>query len=276
DGKVREVWLHSNLTPKFQAALNARRGQAISVLSSLFNLLTFPAIILVIIAYFVSLAQRRIDHRKTLVFLCCSFLLFFVSNMFGSIANDMRFSIRSPSGGFTYDGGGALFWPIMILLNLCLAALLYLFMAPGLALSGAGANRRTVDLELLLKGKLLKRPVTGSLVAGLLAGALLETIKHAVAVSGIFADASINASGVEDLFDASAPALDAITAGGQILIFISFAFLIPAAEAFLKRAALQMIVVFVIAFVTMVNLNPFYTSALAVIVASLLQAWLLI
>jgi serine phosphatase RsbU (regulator of sigma subunit) len=276
DGKAKEVWLKSNLTPKFQAALNARRGQAISVLSSLGNLLVFPAIILAIIIYFVRLAQRRIDHRKTLVFTACSFLLLFVSNMFGSIANDMRFSIRSPSGGYTYDGGGALFWPITILFNLCLAAVLYLFMAPGMTLSGAGANRRTVDLELLLKGKLLKRPVTGSLVAGLLTGALFETIKHAVAATGIFADASINASGIEDMFDASAPALDAITAGGQILIFISFAFLIPAAEAFLKRAMFQRIAVFVITFATMIDLDPFYTSAPALVMAALLQAWLLI
>ncbi|MBO0724729.1 MAG: SpoIIE family protein phosphatase, partial [Blastocatellia bacterium] len=276
DGKVRGVWLYSNLTPRFQATFNARRGQAISVLSSLFNLLFFPAIILVIIIYFISLAQRRIDHRKTLVFLGCSFILLFVSNMFGNLANDMRFSINSPSGGFIYDGGGALFWPIMILFNLCTAAFLYLFLAPGLALSGGLANRRTVDLELLLKGKLLRRPVTGSLVAGLLAGALLETIKHAIAATGIFADASTNAAGLGDLFGASAPALDAITAGGQILIFISFAFLIPAAEAFLKRALFQRIVVFVIAFVTMIDLDPFSTSAPAVVVACMLQAWLLV
>jgi serine phosphatase RsbU (regulator of sigma subunit)/uncharacterized membrane protein len=152
-------------------------------------------------------------------------------------------------------------------------------MAPGLALAssmGGLANRRTVDLELLLKGKLLRRPATGSIVAGLLAGGLLEAISHAAAATGVFAGASINAAGIEDLFDASAPALDALTDGGQILIFISFAFLIPVAEAFVKKPLFQRIVVFVIAFVTMAGLDTFYTSAPAIIVTSLLQAWLLV
>ncbi|HEX5083880.1 MAG TPA: SpoIIE family protein phosphatase [Blastocatellia bacterium] len=279
DGKVREVWLYSNLTPKLQAEYDARRGGAIIFVTSINNLLVFPGIILVIIAYFISLARRRIDHRKTLVFLACCFLLLFISNMFGSLANDLRFNVRSSSGGFTYDGGGALFWPTMIVANLCLAAFLYLFMASGLALAnsiGGGANRRTLDLELLLKGKLLRRPMAGSLVAGLLAGGLPWAITHVVAATGVFAGASINANGIEDLFGVSAPAMSALTDGSQILIFMSFAFLIPAAEAFVKKPLLQRIVVFVIAFVTMAGLDAFYTSATATIVASLLQAWLLV
>jgi sigma-B regulation protein RsbU (phosphoserine phosphatase) len=279
DGKVREVWLYSNLTPKLEAESDARRGEAIIFVTSINNLLIFPGIILVIIAYFISLARRRIDHRKTLVFLACCFLLLFISNMFGSLANDLRFNFRSPSGGFTYDGGGALFWPTMIVANLCLAAFLYLFMAPGLALAnaiGGVANRRTLDLELLLKGKLLRRTMTGSLVAGLLAGGLLAAITHVVAATGVFAGVSINANGIEDLFGVSAPAMSALTDGSQILIFMSFAFLIPAAEAIVKKPLLRKIVVFVIAFVTTAGLDAFHTSAPATIVASLLQAWLLV
>jgi serine phosphatase RsbU (regulator of sigma subunit) len=276
DGKVREVWLYSNLTTKLQGEFNARRGAAIYFVTSVITLLNLPGIILMIIVFFLSVARRRIDHRKTLVFLACCFLVLFVSNMFGSLADDLRLNFRSPSGGFTYDGGGALFWPTMIVANLCLAAYIYLFMASGLALSSGLANRRTVDLELLLKGKLLRHPVTGSLVAGLLTGGLLETIAHAVAATGVFAGASINAGGIEDLFSSSAPAMGSFTGSGQILIFISFAFLIPAAEAFVKRTLVQRILVFVITFVTMTGVDPFYTSAPAIIVAGLLQAWLLL
>ncbi len=75
DGKIREVWLQSNLTPKFQAESDGRRGWAIMALSGANFLLILPSIILVIILYFVSLARRRIDHRKSLVFLACCFLL---------------------------------------------------------------------------------------------------------------------------------------------------------------------------------------------------------
>jgi phosphoserine phosphatase RsbU/P len=275
-GKVREVWLQSNLSPKFQAESNARRGAAIAALSSADALLIFPAIILMIIFYFVSLAGRRINHRITIAFLACSFLLLFVSNLFGSLADGLLFDVRVNNNFLAYSAGAAVQWVFLIVANLCLAAFLYLFLAPGLALSAGVADRRTVDLELALKGKLLRRPVTGSLVAGLLAGGLPEMITHAVAASGVFPGASINAGDIEGVFSASAPAMDAFLDGDQFLIFISFAFLIPAAEAFVKRAWFRRILVFVIAFMTMTDLELFHTSAPALVAASLLQAWLLV
>jgi serine phosphatase RsbU (regulator of sigma subunit) len=133
-----------------------------------------------------------------------------------------------------------------------------------------------VDLELALKGKILRRPVTGSIVAGLLTGGLLEVIAHAVAATGVFPGASINAEGIENVFSASAPAMDEFLDGDQFLIFVSFAFLIPAAEVFVKRAWFRRILVSVIAFVTALGLELFRTSAPALVVASLLQAWLLV
>jgi serine phosphatase RsbU (regulator of sigma subunit) len=275
-GKVREVWLQSNLSPKFQAESNARRGAAIAALSSADALLVFPAIILMIIIYFVSLAGRRIDHRMTIVFLACSFLLLFVSNLFGSLTDGLLFDLRVNNSFLAFSPGAAVQWAFLIIANLCVAAILYLFLAPGLALSAGVAGRRTVDLELALKGKLLRRPVTGSLVAGLLAGGLLEMITHAVAATGVFPGASINAEDIEGVFSASAPAMDAFIDGDQFLIFISFAFLIPAADAFVKRALFRRILVYVIAFVTMTDLELFHTSAPALVVASLPQAWLLV
>ncbi len=276
EGKVIEVWLQSNLSPKFQAESNARRGEAVAALSSADVLLIFPGIILMIVFYFVSLAGRRIDHRKTLVFLVCSFLLLFVSNLFGSLADTLVYGFSFNNNPLAHSAGAAIRWAIIIVFNLCTAALLYLFLAPGLALSARAANRRTVDLELALKGKLLRRPVTGSLVAGLLIGGLLEMIPHAVAASGVFPGASINAEHIEGVFGASAPAIDAFLYGDQLMIFISFALLIPAAAAFVKRAWFQRILVFAIALVTMTGLKLFHTSAPALVVTSLLQAWLLV
>jgi len=276
EGKVIEVWLQSNLSPKFQAESNARLGGAIAALSSVDVLLIFPAIILMFVFYFVSLAGQRIDHRKTLVFLVCSFLLLFVSNLFGSLAGGLLHDFRMDNNLLAHDAGAGVRLAILIFINLCIAAVLYLFLAPGLALSAGVANRRTVDLELALKGKLLRRPVTGSLVAGLLAGGLLDMIAHAVAAAGVFPGASINAKNIPGVFSASAPAMDAFLDGDQFLIFISFAFLIPAAEAFVKRAWFRLILVFVIAFVTMTGLELFHTSAPALVAASLLQAWLLV
>src|SRR5215510_409357 len=275
-GKVREVWLQSNLTPRFQAESDARRGWAIAVLSSANDLLTFPSVILMLILFFVSLGGRRIDHRKTLVFLACSFLLLLVSNLFGNLADVLRINFRS---GFEVSAVGVdaiVRWLMVVLINLLTAAFLYLFLAPGLALSAGGPNRKTLDLELALKGKLLRRPVTGSLVAGFLAGGLLEMIPHAIAATGVFAGASLNADGIGDIFVARLPAMDAFIGNEQLFIFISFAFLIPVAGAFVKRLLLRRILVFFIAFVAMASVECFHTSAPALTVASLAQAWLLV
>lgn len=273
-GKVKEVWLQSNLTPKFQAESALRRSVAIEILSNAGALLIWPAVILVIIFYFVSLARRRIDHRQTLVFLVCCFLLLLISNLFGSFAGGYNFQINGES--VIYRAGAAVQWTIIVAINLLTAALLYLFLAPGLALASGAQSRKTIDLELLLKGKLLKRPVTGSLVAGLLAGGFLAMIAHAVVAIGVFDGASVNAENLEDTFIASAPAMDSLISENQLLIFISFVFLIPAAQAFVKRAWLQQICALVIAFMTMAGLEPLRASAPAGAIASLAQAYLLV
>src|SRR5262245_46713046 len=276
DGKIREIWLQSNLTPKFQMESSARRSGAIVALSATNNLLIWPAIILVIIFYFVSLARRQIDHRKTLVFLACSFLILLLTNRFGSFGDKMLYNINFNNNSLAYSGGAAIQWAIFVVINLCIAASLYLFLAPGLALSAGVPARGTVDMELLLKGKLLRRPVTGSLAAGLLIGGLLAMIAHGVAAIGVFAGASINAAEWENMLVARIPAADALFDSQQFLIFMSFAFLIPAAEAFVKRAWFQRVLVFVIAFVTMIGVEWFRSSAPAMVVASLSQAWLLV
>src|SRR5215813_10452348 len=139
EGKVIEVWLQSNLSPKYQAESNARLGGSIAALSSSDVLLFFPAIILMIVFYFVSLAGRRINHRRTLVFLVCSFLLLFVSNLFGSFADVLLNSMRFNNDPLSHSAGAAIKWAILIVFNLCTAAFLYLFLAPG------AANRRTMD-----------------------------------------------------------------------------------------------------------------------------------
>ncbi|MGH9753710.1 MAG: PP2C family protein-serine/threonine phosphatase, partial [Blastocatellia bacterium] len=276
-GKIREVWLQSNLTPKFQAESARRRGVVMELLSNTETLLIPLAIILVIIFYFVSLARRQINHRQTLAFLACCFLLLLLANLFGSFAGELLLhGFRINGESLMYRAGAVVQWTIIIAINLLIAALLYMFLAPGLALASGAQNRRTIDLELLLKGKLLRRPVTGSLVAGLLAGGFLAMIAHAVVAVGVFDGALINARYLDDAFIASAPALDSFLYEEQYLIFISFAFLIPAAEAFVKRAWLQQVCALVIAFMTMTDVAPLQTSAPAGVVASLLQAYLLV
>lgn len=274
-GKVTEIRLRSDLTPKFQTEFSSRRSAVTEALSRAENLLLWPTIILVIIFYFVSLARRQIDHRKALVFLALSFLLLLTASAFGSFADELRYNFRFDNNPLPYSVGTAIQWAIVAIVNLFAAALLYLLLAPGLALSGGLPNRATVDMELLLKGKLLRRPVTGGIITGLLVGGPLALIPHAVAAIGVFGGASVNAEGLEELFAARSPAVGAFFDDGQFLIFMIFAFLIPVVEVFVRRMWVARVLVFTIVFTTLSGLEPFYVSAPSLVAASLSQAYLL-
>ncbi len=275
-GKVREVWLQSNPTPKLLEEFSRQRGAAMEILSNTEIIWLWPAVILMIVFYFVSLARRRIDHRQTLTFLVCLFLLLLVSNLPGSHAGGLLYSLRFNINSSIYRAGYVIQWTIIIAIYLITAALLYLFLATGLALASGTRNRKTIDLELLLKGKLLRRPVAASLVAGLAAGGSLAMIAHAVVATGLFPGASVDARNLDDAFIAIAPALDSILFDKQYLIFISFAFLIPATEAFVKRPWFRQGLILAIAFMTMTDMGPLLTSTPALVVTSLLQAYLLV
>jgi sigma-B regulation protein RsbU (phosphoserine phosphatase) len=266
EGKVREIWLQSNPTPKFQAELNSLQSGAIVALTSAENLLIWPATLLVIIFYFVGLARRRIAHRQTLVFLLLCFLLLFVT---GLLADSFHLNFRA--GGAPLPG-----WIGAAIAATVMAFPLYLFWASGLSLSTGLANRRTIDMELLLKGRLRTRPVTGSVVAGLLAGGLLALIPHAIVATGAFSEAMIDNSEVENVFQAGFPALDASLDGSQYLIFLTFAFMIPVVDAFVKRPWTAQVLTFLIALLSLIGLGFFYVSAPALLVAGILQALLLV
>jgi sigma-B regulation protein RsbU (phosphoserine phosphatase) len=229
-----------------------------------------------IILYFVSLARRQIDHRLTLTFFGVCFLLVLAESLFGSmgagILQDFRINNQPQPTGVS----GLLKWVIILLMDLVVAACFYLFFAPGLSVSTRSPNRKTVGMELLLKGKLLRRPVTGGLVTGLLAGGILAMIPHAIAAINIFRGAMIDAGGLEDVFLVKSPAVDAFFDGSQFVIFIIFAFLIPVEEAFVNNRLAARTFAFLIAFMTMIGLESFRISAPALALAGLLQAFLLI
>ncbi len=276
DGKAREVSLQPNLTPKFQAEFDSQRSGAMTALAASDNLLIWPAILLVIIFYFVGLARRQIDHRQTLVFLGLCFLLLLITNLLGNFADDFRAGFRIGNSSLSPGVEAAIAWTVFALLNLLIAVSLYLFWASGLSLSASAPNRRTIDLELLLKGRLLRRPVPASIVAGLLTGGLLALIPHAVVATGLFSGAMINASGKEDIFAARFPAFDTFVDASQFLVFLSFAFLIPFVDALVKRMWVAGILTFAIAFLTLADVSPFHASAAALATSCLLQAFLLV
>src|SRR5262249_33213563 len=153
------------------------------------------------------------------------FLLLLAESMFGSMATDILQSFQINNQPRLIGVTGLVRLLIILVVNLLIATCFYLFFAPGLSVSSRSPNRKTVGLELLLKGKLLRRPVTGGLVTGLLAGGVLAIIPHVIAAINVFHGAMIDAGGLEDVFLVKGPIVDAFFDSSQFVVFLIFAFL---------------------------------------------------
>ncbi|MBO0797657.1 MAG: hypothetical protein J2P31_02435, partial [Blastocatellia bacterium] len=132
DERVRRLTLDTNFTPRFRNRFDARRGQLFEILSNAYQVIIWPAVLLIAILYFYGLALKQIRHRSTLFFLCLLFLLFTLTNSFGSMV-DANFSF----GGDPLPRWAErlLFDFIFIMIYLVLSAVLYFCWAAGLALA---------------------------------------------------------------------------------------------------------------------------------------------
>jgi hypothetical protein len=79
------------------------------------------------------------------------------------------------------------------------------FLPPVFPVSTRSPNRKTVGLELLLKGKAAQATGDRRPRRGILAGGILAMIPHAIATFNIFRGALIDAGGLEDVLPRQKP-----------------------------------------------------------------------
>jgi Stage II sporulation protein E (SpoIIE) len=269
DDHVQRISLDTNFTSRFQTQFNDRRGQIINILSSANNIVIWPTVILVIIFYFTGLALKRIRHRSTLIFMGLLFLLLVFTNAFGSLADaNYRVSGASVPGWVER----LLYLGAFLFINLTLAAALYFCWAAGLALAIRTPERRTIGLELLLNGKILTKPVTNGLLAGLLLGGILSAIPYLVAASKIFPGVELNSEGFEDVFISRSPSLTSFN--GQFFIFVIFSFISSLIGAFVKRRMVARSLFFIVTFLAMLDGDTISISSPALVLVAFLETLL--
>jgi serine phosphatase RsbU (regulator of sigma subunit) len=272
EGRLREVFLASDLTPQFQAEYDAKFGERITLLTSADNFVLWPTVILLALFFLIGLGRKRIQHRNGLIFLAVAFLFLLVVNTLGSFADDFfegfRITGSAPSSWWEI----VVSWLIFGLINLMTAGALYLIWATGLSLAIQLPDRKTFSLELLLKGKLLTKPVAVGLAAGLLAGGLFCVAPYVIAATGLFANIKVSVREAEDAFTARLPEISAFTNGTQIILFLVFAFVAPLICAFVRRAALAWSGVFIVALFTLMGAEFVGGSSAGLTVTSLVLA----
>lgn len=271
-GQLRQVSLDSDLTPQFQTEYDAKFGERITLLTSADNFVLWPTVILLALFYLIGLGRKRIQHRNGLIFLGVAFLFLLVVNTLGSFVDDFLEDFRISGSAQSYWIETIVPWVFFGLINLFAAGALYLFWTTGLALAIELPKRKTFSLELLLKGKLLTKPVAVSVAAGGLAGGLFCVAPYLVAATGLFAGIRVSAREAEDAFTARVPAISAFTNSTQIMIFLVFAFMASLICVYVRRALLARVGVFVIALLTLMGAEFVGGSSAGLIVTSLVLA----
>src|SRR5262245_925222 len=272
-GKITDLRVESAATPQFRAELDSRRAGILRLMSNADNLVIWPALIGIIIAYFIGVARRQINHRQTLLFFLLSILFFMSISLLGSSADNFRlnFSIsgvrRIPAVELIVP------WVVRVILNLAFAAGLYFLYASGTSLSAESPQRRTIDFELVLRGKLLTRPVMESFVGGLLAGGLLCAFPYILSASGI--DMVVNQRGLEASFSARYPAAVSFAASSQYIFFLVFAFLAPLIAVFVTRAMVVKLLTFITIWLAFSGSTPISSGFSAALIVTLFSAFLL-
>src|SRR5262245_27503469 len=273
--QVNELSAQSIFTGKFKREYDNRRSRFLSIISNSDNIIILFSLILGIIFYFVALGQRRINHKLTLTFLAIVFLYLTANSILGSFADKLQFNLNFGKQSLRVEI--LLFWLFLLLFMLLVGCFLYLLLAAGLAQSYKLPDRKTISLELLLKGKVLTRPVFTALLTGLLAGGIFSAIPYLAAATGLFHEMELNLSRFEDNFVARYPAITSFTGDLQIYIFLVFSFLGPLLTAYIRRAMIVRFMTFLLALICLLGTNISYISTSAALsISSLLAALLTI
>ncbi|MGH9840859.1 MAG: PP2C family protein-serine/threonine phosphatase, partial [Blastocatellia bacterium] len=275
NSKATELKTEANPTQKFQSEIDASPSTAYKFLDNAENLIFWPSLIAIFILYFIGLARRQVNHRRTLTFLLVTLVLLMIVNGFGNFYDDVRSEININTPRYIY-WLETLFPPVIFgLLMLVFAASAYLYYASGTALTGRLPQRRTIDLELALKGKLLTRPVVASLAAGLMASGILAAFPYVVTATGLFPASSLGTRNLVELFVSRIPLAASLLGGMQFSCVLVFAFSAQVVDAWVRPGLRAWALTFLLAVLGFGGVTPFRASFGAALLTALATAFLL-
>ncbi|MEP7339167.1 MAG: PP2C family protein-serine/threonine phosphatase, partial [Acidobacteriota bacterium] len=266
---VTALSLEREFTPEFNKAFEARRGKSEKFFSGAEVVVIFLSVLLVAIFYFIGMALKRVQHRLGMMFLAVTSVWVLAVSALTSLGDDVRDEVNIPGH---YWLSRIVPWLLMILLALLISGSLYFFWTAGQALAIVRQRQRIISLELILKGKILTRPVARSFAVGLLAGGIIVAIPALVAASRLFPGIEIDPNGMQDHLIGRFPAFSTFTGAEQYLFFIIFGFFAPLISSFIKRPLLERLLIFLICACGVLGTIFVRFSAAGLLVSGLLVA----
>ncbi|QQS47695.1 MAG: SpoIIE family protein phosphatase [Acidobacteriota bacterium] len=274
--RVAGLSIEPVMTAGMRNELSGRRSRVSTILSGVGLLVFLPAALLIAIFYFTGLARRQIHHPTTMVFLLGAFLLTFGTSVVSEFADSLILNTTFSTGTVGY--WVALLAPriLFLFIMLGIAFTAYVTWSAGQALALRAPNRRTLSFELLLKGKVLTRPVTEGLAAGLSFGALLAALPYLVLATGLFPTGAIETSDAHAYFAAQFPSIAALTTGDELAALVLFAFAGSLIDSTVRRRALATGLMSLVTLLGVLSFQQIGNSAPAMIINGVLMTALLL
>ncbi len=267
DGKVKQASVEHEFTRLFDSKFESRSSALLKALYNSEGVTLWIPVFLVAVFFFVGVALKRIQHRQALIFLATVFVAITVYNWSQGVNVGVE---EGSQAGANYWVAKLLGWLFFLLGMAFIAGSLYFVWAAGQSLAIRIPKRPTISLELILKGKLLTRPVARGFAIGLLTGGIVAVIPLLVAASGVFRNLELDSKGLEDYLISPFPAASLTLHAIQYLGFVLFGFMALLIQVYVKRPLVTRLLVFVTVFVGMLGVSVAEISVAGLLATTLL------
>jgi len=245
DGQIKQASLEHEFTRAFDTEFEARRSNLIRILANSESITLWIPVFLIAAFYFVGIALKRIQHKQALIFLAVIFVLITAYNWLQGISIGID---EGNQAGGSYWVVKFFSWLFFLLGMAFIAGSLYFVWAAGQSLAIRIPRRPTISLELILKGKLLTRPVARGFAIGLLAGGIIAVIPLLVAAIGVFRGLELDANDLEDYLVSPFPVAGLTLHGIQYLGVVLFGFMAPLIQVYVKRPLFARLLIWLVVF----------------------------
>lgn len=272
DGGMERVEMTPAVTAEMRAEAEGWRGKWARWVGSVDNIYVWLLILLVAAYFLIAMSLGRLQSWMTFPFWAVMTVLIFWGNIAGEFADQFRFNMTISGVRPSYWIELLVPWMVYGVLTIGIGFMAYTILAAGLSVYARLPNRRSIGLELLLRGRLLTKPVTGGVLVGLLVAGILSAIPILVSVSGLFGETELNATRLSSNLAGRFPAPASLITSDQFVYFVLFALIAPLIDSRIKgraaaRTAMLLVAVFLVLGVGIVYLPAKAMLATAVLVS---------
>lgn len=223
-----------------------------------------------------ALVLGRLQAGLTMRFWVLSSLVLVFFSLTGGFGEGLRLNLR-----YEFDGAGphlqvllALLVWMIVMTGIGLVA--WAIYASGRAMEMASAERRSIGLDLLLKGRVLTREVIGAAFAGLGAGGIVALVPRLIAGSGLFGEVETGLAETGADLVSRMPAISTTINFSQLIFLAHFGLLAPLLISRISRRGLVRGILLILTVVVAGGVSPIIWPDAAILVSSVMAACVLV